>query len=319
MVCSGPGLSSQNALPTDGSGTIRITGRDLWVAGSATNVTIGGVSSGVIIDPSRVVLGNLPTSARLLADATMQYIDVTLPSWQGVNVPVVVFKQTGVSASGIGTATGTVVERVLLVGGVHLSAASLASSRTVIPHSCAPCAITVAHPLPLYLAVSRCLCLPLSLFRSVSVSLCLSISLTHSLSSSLFLSLRHRRQVLTRCTCRSTHRRRPLLSAPAAWCDPVTSRPATPLRSSPPAPTARPPSSWSASTSALASRSSRSPLARRQVRRRPDPRGACSARTARGRRRRSSASCRLGWAAWTRSLASPCTCTRCSLVQCATP
>ena len=82
----------------NGSSTVRIVGQFLFAenaTGVTTRVTIGGNTGGVPIDQSRVTMGSLSSTARLLANAPNQYVDVQVPPWQGERVPLVIFKVFG--------------------------------------------------------------------------------------------------------------------------------------------------------------------------------------------------------------------------------
>ncbi len=73
-----------------------------------TRVTIGGTTAGMPIPLANVVLGDLPTEtapARVLqvsppSRQPNQFLDITVPPWQGERVPLVVFKvfQSGTTA-----------------------------------------------------------------------------------------------------------------------------------------------------------------------------------------------------------------------------
>jgi hypothetical protein len=85
------------SVPANGTGVVRIVGRFLFDAGSvtaSTRVTIGGTSGGFAIPEANVVLGTLTPAngARLLANEPDQYLDITVPPWQGERVPLLVFK-----------------------------------------------------------------------------------------------------------------------------------------------------------------------------------------------------------------------------------
>ena len=100
LTQDGPGFSSQNALPTNGTGKLRLVGANMWVEGSPTNVTIGGATSGVVIDASAITLGiltptNVSSARRASVIVATQYIDIVVPPWQGKAVPIVVFKMLG--------------------------------------------------------------------------------------------------------------------------------------------------------------------------------------------------------------------------------
>ena len=91
-------------MPTDGTGKLRIVGKNLWTSTIPTRVTIGGQSGGVVIDVASVVLGNLTlqnvTARRLAQIPADEFIDITIPPWQGSNIPVVVFKLLSGAADG---------------------------------------------------------------------------------------------------------------------------------------------------------------------------------------------------------------------------
>ncbi len=86
------------AVPANGTGVVRIIGRFLFERNSTvtTRVTIGGAAAGMPILEGNVVFGDYApseaTRALQTSTAPNQYLDITVPAWQGSRVPLVVFK-----------------------------------------------------------------------------------------------------------------------------------------------------------------------------------------------------------------------------------
>jgi hypothetical protein len=92
--------SKDSTLPVvsgDGTGVVQIVGRYLFDTNPtvATRVTIGGTSAGYPIPDADVVRGNLTAAQggrRLGIFDPDQFLNVTIPPWQGNRVPLVVFR-----------------------------------------------------------------------------------------------------------------------------------------------------------------------------------------------------------------------------------
>jgi len=79
-------------VPTDGTYTLVISGRNLWTEGVNVSVTIGGENFGVPC--TDVEFGYLNTTGQP-ASAPTQWVSALLPPWTGQGVPVVVWKVFG--------------------------------------------------------------------------------------------------------------------------------------------------------------------------------------------------------------------------------
>jgi hypothetical protein len=88
--------ATRPVVASDGTGVVQIVGRFLFEANSTvvTRVTIGGTSAGLAIDPASVTMGYLnPTGGRRLGSSEPdQFLNITIPPWQGERVPLVIFK-----------------------------------------------------------------------------------------------------------------------------------------------------------------------------------------------------------------------------------
>ncbi len=89
--------STRPIVSANGTSVLRIVGRYLFELNSTvvTRVTIGGTSAGFAVPVEDVAMGYLPAEAgtrRLAASDPNQYLDITVPVWQGERVPLVIFK-----------------------------------------------------------------------------------------------------------------------------------------------------------------------------------------------------------------------------------